>query len=150
MPEETTFRIPNPDGRRELIMIVDDDALVTLLVERVLTMEGYRVVTAGDGSEALRTYKKYKSQIQLVILDYKMPDMDGFALFNELRNINPNVPAVLTSGFVEQEDLDVMLAKGLRGFIPKPLTQQKLLSKVRALLDEIAHGIRLPSAPPEE
>jgi len=150
MPEETTFRIAKPDGLREFVMIVDDDALVTLLVERVLTTEGYRVITASDGCEALRTYKRFKSQIHLVILDYKMPDMDGYTLFNELRNVNPNVPAVLTSGFVEQEELDVMLANGLRGFIPKPLTQQKLLSKVRTLLDEIAHGTRLPSGPVEE
>jgi CheY-like chemotaxis protein len=118
-------------------MIVDDDPLVKMLVERVLSAEGYRVITASDGFQAIDIYKQYQSTIQLVILDFKMPGMDGFALFNELLALNPKVPAALTSGFVEDEQLEAMLAKGLRGFIPKPLTQQKLLLKVRSLLDAI-------------
>jgi CheY-like chemotaxis protein len=128
-------RIANPDGARELIMIVDDEDFVTLLAQRVLTDEGYRVVTARDGFQALDIYKKIQSQIGLVILDFTMPIMDGSEVFNELRMINPQVPVVLSSGFTEQDKLKWMLAKGLRGFIPKPYTQQKLLLQVRSTLD---------------
>jgi two-component system, cell cycle sensor histidine kinase and response regulator CckA len=137
MPEEIPLRVTNPNGPRELIMIVDDDTLVTMLVERVLTGEGYRVVTAEDGYKALAIYEKYFEQVQLVISDFKMPGMDGFALFHELRGINPDAHVVITSGFLEQERLDEMMAQGVRGFIPKPLTQRKLLEKVRAILDSI-------------
>jgi CheY-like chemotaxis protein len=135
MPDEITFSITNPEGALELIMIVDDDALVTLLVERVLTTEGYRVITVSSASKALGIYKQVFDEIDLVILDFKMPDMDGFTLFNELRAVNPKIRTALTSGYVEQEELEDMLSKGLRGFLPKPLTQQKLVAKVRAMLD---------------
>ncbi len=130
-------RIANPDGSRELIMIVDDEDFVTLLAQRVLTDEGYRVVTAKDGFQALDIYKKLGDKIELVILDFTMPIMDGSEVFNELRMINPQVPVVLSSGFTEQDKLKWMLAKGLRGFIPKPYTQQKLLLQVRSTLDAL-------------
>jgi len=128
-------RVVNPEGPRELILIVDDEDFVTLLAQRVLTDEGYRVVTARDGFQALDIYKKLQSEIQLVILDFTMPIMDGAEVFSELRMINPQVPVVLSSGFTEQDKLKWMLAKGLRGFIPKPYTQQKLLLQVRSTLD---------------
>jgi len=128
-------RIANAEGTRELILIVDDEDFVTLLAQRVLTDEGYRVVTARDGFQALDIYKKLQKEIQLVILDFTMPIMDGSEVFSELRMINPQVPVVLSSGFTEQDKLKWMLAKGLRGFIPKPYTQQKLLLQVRSTLD---------------
>jgi CheY-like chemotaxis protein len=128
-------RIANAQGPRELILIVDDEDFVTLLAQRVLTDEGYRVATARDGFQALDIYKKLQNEIELVILDFTMPIMDGAEVFNELRMINPQVPVVLSSGFTEQDKLKWMLAKGLRGFIPKPYTQQKLLLQVRSTLD---------------
>jgi CheY-like chemotaxis protein len=131
------IRIANAEGPRELIMIVDDEDFVTLLAQRVLTDEGYRVVTARDGFQALYIYKKLKGQIELVILDFTMPIMDGAEVFSELRMIDPQVPVVLSSGFTEQDKLKWMLAKGLRGFIPKPYTQQKLLLQVRSTLDSM-------------
>ncbi|MEA3188322.1 MAG: two-component system, cell cycle sensor histidine kinase and response regulator CckA [Chthoniobacter sp.] len=135
--ERGDVRIANPDGARELILIVDDENFVTLLAQRVLTDEGYRVITAKDGFQALDIYKKLQDTIQLVILDFTMPIMDGSEVFNELRQINPRVPVVLSSGFTEQDKLKWMLAKGLRGFIPKPYTQQKLLLQVRSTLDAL-------------
>ena len=133
--QHADVRIANAEGPRELIMIVDDEDFVTLLAQRVLTDEGYRVVTARDGFQALDIYKKLQDKIELVILDFTMPIMDGSEVFSELRMINPQVPVVLSSGFTEQDKLKWMLAKGLRGFIPKPYTQQKLLLQVRSTLD---------------
>ena len=66
-----------------------------------------------------------------------MPVMDGADVFAELQTINPKVPVVLSSGFAEQEPLRNMLSRGLRGFIPKPYTQQKLLTQVRSTLDAL-------------
>src|SRR5581483_6535470 len=135
--EQSDIKIANPNGPRELIMIVDDEDFVTLLAQRVLTDKGYRVITAKDGFQALEIYKKLQDQIRLVILDFTMPIMDGSEVFSELRLINPAVSVVLSSGFTEQDKLKWMLAKGLRGFIPKPYTQQKLLLQVRSTLDAI-------------
>ena len=131
------LKIFNSSGPRELVMIVDDEDFVTLLAQRVLADEGYRVLTAKDGFQAIDLYRKAQDQIALIILDFTMPVMDGSDVFTELLQINPKVPVVLSSGFAEQERLRGMLAKGLRGFIPKPYTQQKLLTQIRSTLDTL-------------
>jgi CheY-like chemotaxis protein len=136
-PPPAEVKINNPTGPRELVMIVDDEDFVTLLAQRVLADEGYRVVTAKDGFQAIELYRKLGEQIALIILDFTMPVMDGSDVFAELLEINPQVPVVLSSGFAEQERLRGMLAKGLRGFIPKPYTQQKLLTQIRSTLDTL-------------
>jgi CheY-like chemotaxis protein len=137
------IRIENPHGPNELIMIVDDEDFVSLLAQRVLTDSGYKVVRAKDGFVAIDYYNKLKDEISLIILDFTMPIMDGAEVFDELRQINPRAPVVLSSGFTEQDKLKFMLAKGLRGFIPKPYTQQKLLLQVRSTLDAIKNENRL-------
>jgi CheY-like chemotaxis protein len=120
-----------------MVMIVDDEDFVTMLAEKVLAGEGYRVVTAKDGFEAIDIYRKLGERISLIILDFTMPLMDGSDVFTELLDINPKVPVVLSSGFAEQDRLRGMLARGLRGFIPKPYTQDRLLTEVRTTLDTI-------------
>ena len=130
-------RVHNPSGNRELVMIVDDEDFITMLAQRVLADEGYRVIVARDGFQAIDMYRKLRDQIALIILDFTMPVMDGADVFAELLEINPEVPVVLSSGFAEQTRLQSMLARGLRGFIPKPYTHQKLLSQVRSTLDAL-------------
>lgn len=136
-PAPSEVKIFNPTGARELVMIVDDEDFVTMLAQRVLADEGYRVVTAKDGFRAIDIYRKLKEQIALVILDFTMPVMDGADVFAELLQINPKVPVVLSSGFAEQERLRSMLSRGLRGFIPKPYNQTKLLTQIRSVLDTL-------------
>ena len=130
-------KIFNPQGPLELVLIVDDEDFVTMLAQRVLVEQGYRVITAKDGFQALDLFRKLHREIALVILDFTMPVMDGADVFNEMLQIDPNVAVVLSSGFAEQDRLRGMLAKWLRGFIPKPYTQQKLLAQIRTTLDAI-------------
>lgn len=127
--------ILNPQGNRELILIVDDEPQITELAAEMLAEEGYRVIQAKDGFQALKIYQQLGPQIGLVILDFFLPIMDGDAVFDELRALNPNVSVVLSSGFAEQNKLGAMLAQGLRGFIPKPYTREKLLGQVRSTFD---------------
>lgn len=129
------IKVLNEKGSRELILLVDDESEVAELASLMLTDEGYRVILARDGFEALRIYQQISKQIGLVILDFFLPVMDGDAVFDELRALNPDVAVVLSSGFAEQSKLGNMLAQGLRGFIPKPYTREKLLEQVRSTLD---------------
>jgi len=129
------IRILNPRGKRELILLIDDDKEICELAGQMLTDEGYRVILAKDGFEALRIYQQIGKGIGLVILDFFLPIMDGDAVFDELRAINPNINVVLSSGFAEQSKVGAMLGLGLRGFIPKPYTSAKLLAQVRSILD---------------
>ena len=129
------IKVLNEKGNRELILLVDDETEIAELASVMLTDEGYRVIIARDGFEALRIYQQISKQIGLVILDFFLPVMDGDAVFDELRALNPDVVVVLSSGFAEQGKLGNMLSLGLRGFIPKPYTREKLLEQVRSTLD---------------
>jgi len=129
------IKVLNDKGERELILLVDDETEIAELASAMLTDEGYKVILARDGFEALRIYQQISKQIGLVILDFFLPVMDGDAVFDELRALNPEVAVVLSSGFAEQGKLGNMLAAGLRGFIPKPYTREKLLEQVRSTLD---------------
>jgi CheY-like chemotaxis protein len=128
-------RVKNPNGGREYLLLIEDEPDVADLASEMLAEEGYRVVIAHDGFEALKIYEKMGKQIGLVILDYFLPVIDGDAVFEELRSINPKVNVVLSSGFAEQTKIASMLAQGLRGFIPKPYSREKLLEQVRSTLD---------------
>jgi CheY-like chemotaxis protein len=128
-------RIKNPNGVREYILLVEDEPDVADVASEMLAEEGYRVVIAHDGFEALKIYENMGKQVGLVILDYFLPVIDGDAVFEELRLINPKVNVVLSSGFAEQSKIASMLAQGLRGFIPKPYGRDKLLEQVRSTLE---------------
>ena len=128
-------RVKNANGEREYLLLVEDEPDVADVASEMLADEGYRVVIAHDGFEALKIYEQMRKQIGLVILDYFLPVIDGDAVFEELKTINPEVNVVLSSGFAEQSKVGSMLAQGLRGFIPKPYGRAKLLEQVRSTLD---------------
>ena len=132
----------NPDGPRELILIIDDEPEIAEFASTILAEEGYKVIVAKDGFEALKIFQQIHSQIGLIILDFFLPVMDGDAVFEELKALNPSVNVVLSSGFAEQNKIGAMLAQGLRGFIPKPYTPEKLLEQVRSALDASRRPIR--------
>jgi CheY-like chemotaxis protein len=135
-------RIKNAHGPREYILLIEDEPDVADLASEMLAEEGYRVVIAHDGFEALKIYERMGKQIGLVILDYFLPVIDGDAVFEELRSINPKVDVVLSSGFAEQTKIASMLGQGLRGFIPKPYSRDKLLEQVRSTLDAARQATR--------
>lgn len=126
--------IANLTGKRPLILLVDDEPEVGVLTQLILSDEGYKVVTAQDGDQAIAIFEKLAAHISLVILDLIMPSMDGEDVFNRLREFDPGISVVLSSGFSNQEKLERMLARGLRGFIRKPFTQQRLLEEVRVIV----------------
>jgi CheY-like chemotaxis protein len=134
-PIPTDIAIRNPKGNRELILIIEDELEVAEMAAEMLSCHGYRVIVVHDGFAALKIYQRIGKQIALVILDFFLPIMDGDAVFDELRSLNPDIGVVLSSGFAEQSKISSMLGQGLRGFIPKPYTSEKLISQVRSILD---------------
>jgi CheY-like chemotaxis protein len=129
------FEVKNPKGLREYLLLIEDEPEVADLASEMLADEGYKVIIAHDGFDALKIYQAFGKNIGLVILDFFLPVMDGDAVFDELRLLNPDINVVLSSGFAEQSKIAAMLAQGLRGFIPKPYSRQKLLDQVRSTLD---------------
>jgi CheY-like chemotaxis protein len=134
--------ILNPEGARELIMVIDDEPEIAEFASTILAEVGYKVIVARDGFEALKIFQQNHDQIGLIILDFFLPVMDGDAVFEELKAINPSVNVVLSSGFAEQNKIGAMLAQGLRGFIPKPYTREKLLEQVQSAIEASHRPIR--------
>jgi CheY-like chemotaxis protein len=100
-------------------LLVDDEEVVRLVGAEMLRELGFVVITANDGNEAVEIFKNNPG-ISFVILDLTMPHMDGEQCFRELRQLNPNVKVIMSSGYNEQEVSQKFVGKGLAGFIQKP------------------------------
>jgi PAS domain S-box-containing protein len=129
-----------PRGNGELVLVVDDDALVRVTTTTLLTRHGYRVLVAGDGAEALVLFKARKGEIALVITDLDMPHVAGPALAEMARKMKPDIPILAISG--------VQPGKGSRapsnfadGFLLKPFTHEVMLSMVQSVLTSTSPNI---------
>jgi hypothetical protein len=124
----------NIEKGMETILVADDDAALRELAEKILTMFGYTVIMAVDGSDAVARFKANRDRIDLVILDIIMPEMNGKEAFDEMRKINPAVKGVFISGYTG----DIIRKRGLMeqgiDFIAKPLNLKQLLIKIRDVL----------------
>jgi CheY-like chemotaxis protein len=106
------------------------------MLTRLVGDFGYTVLTADSGCSALETYRKNRDKIDLVILDVFMPDMRGREVLRELFVINPDVRVLLSSGYSEESEHKELIALGARGFIGKPFVVERLLLKIREVLQE--------------
>jgi PAS domain S-box-containing protein len=107
------------------VLLVDDEETVRGIGTEMLKKLGFTVITAGDGSEAVEQFKQ-NPDISFVILDLTMPHMDGEQCFRELRQLNPHVKVMMSSGYNEQEVTPKFVGKGLVGFIQKPYKMSAL------------------------
>jgi CheY-like chemotaxis protein len=113
---------------------VDDEDLITQVGKEMLKKLGYTVFTAENGHEAIQIYQKNKDKIDMVILDMIMPGMNGGEVFEKLKEINPKVRVLLSSGYNINGQAVHILEKGCMGFIQKPFDLQKLSQKIRSVL----------------
>jgi CheY-like chemotaxis protein len=124
-----------PPGGKETVLVVDDEETIRELVKDILEEIGYSVLTAGNGFEAVEIYRERIGKIGLVILDMTMPGMGGRETFEKLRELNPRVRAILSTGYSEDERARQMLAMGVKAFVQKPYRIDDLASTVRRILD---------------
>lgn len=118
----------------ETLLIIDDEKDILRMAESVLTEYGYKTYCVSSGREGLRTFVEKKDQIDLVILDIKMPDMGGREVLEEMVKIDPEVSVLLSSGYSDEDQHHELLRMGAVGFIGKPFIVDRLLRKVRNIL----------------
>jgi len=111
-----------------MIFLVDDEENYRELIAKVLTKAGYAVLQAADGMGALSLLER--SNVDLVISDILMPVLNGYALVARLREKWPDMPVILTTGFLSPDAAKSMM-KGSVDFIPKPINAETLLDMVR-------------------
>ena len=147
----TTFTIYLPSSDKELvqgkttaeeiltgtetILLVDDEQMVLEVNKELLESMRYKVYAAGSGQEGIAVYMEKKDKIDLVILDMVMPGISGSETFDRLREINPDVKVLLSSGYSLTGEAQAIMDRGCNGFLQKPFRLEELSGKVREMLD---------------
>ena len=116
------------------ILLVDDEKTVLEVGVLLLEKLGYRVIQADSGKQAVKLFEKNRDDIDLVIVDIIMPEMGGGEVFDRIRQIEPDVNVLLSSGYSINGQAREILDRGGRGFIQKPFTLQQLSQKIKATL----------------
>ncbi|MBN2123602.1 MAG: PAS domain S-box protein [Deltaproteobacteria bacterium] len=129
---------PAPEGIRrgkETILLVDDEDSVLDVGRQILESLGYRVIAAKSGDEAIDLYGKEGDAVSLIILDLVMPGMDGGAVFDRIKEANPQAKILLSSGYSIESRAGEVMERGCNGFIQKPFTPEHLSNRIREILD---------------
>jgi CheY-like chemotaxis protein len=121
------------------ILVVDDEPVARDLLESFLVLEGYKVMCAQDGIEALELFQQHAGTFEVVILDVLMPRMDGCDALEALRGIDPTIPVIVMSGFAPGERVERMIGQPGTSFITKPFVLGDVLIRIESVL---GHGAR--------
>ena len=119
----------------ETILLIDDEAMILDVGQAMLKKLGYQVISADNGEKALEVVRQEGRRIDLVILDLIMPGMDGGATFDRIRELVPELPVIIASGYAMDGKAADILARGGNGFMQKPFTIRELSKKVREVID---------------
>jgi two-component system, cell cycle sensor histidine kinase and response regulator CckA len=119
----------------ETILLVDDEGFILDVGAQMLTHLGYKVIPAGGGREGLEIFNGRKDEIDLVVLDMIMPDLGGRETFERIKEIDPGVRVLLSSGYSLDGQAEEIMEKGCKGFIQKPFSLGELAGKIRGVLD---------------
>jgi len=120
---------------KEYILLVDDEETIIETGKEMLEYLGYSVETSINGADALELFKNHPQQFDLIITDMTMPGMNGDVLSRKILEIRPDIPIIICTGYNPQIDEKIATENGLKAFIFKPLTFQKLATTVRNVLD---------------
>ncbi len=123
----------------EHILFVDDEKAVIEIEQDMLERLGYKVTSCSSSLEALKAFRASSDKFDIVITDMQMPNMSGDKLASELTKIRPDIPVLLCTGFSETMSEDKAAAKGIKGFLLKPIVMKDLAQKIREVLDEKTH-----------
>ena len=129
-----TDKKDNDEGQ-PVILFADDDAICLDVGVKILQKLGYIVLEARDGKEAIEVFRKNQSEVNLVILDMKMPYNGGTA-FLQLKKINADVKVLIASGYAKDQQIREMMEQGCSGFIQKPFSINALSRKIMNVLND--------------
>ena len=116
------------------LLVADDSETVLLMLQRRLEMEGYDVVTATDGFEALEALRDTASQDpDVILLDAMMPNMSGIEVLEQLRESGSEIPVLMISAHLDAQEPDRMRSLGASDCIPKPFEWEDLIGKIEEL-----------------
>jgi diguanylate cyclase (GGDEF)-like protein len=115
--------------KKDSILIIDDDAAILNFMKIVLEMEGYECETAISSQAALERVQS--TPFDIMITDIVMPGMNGLELTGKAKGIRPNMPVIITTGFVDNFSYDKAMEAGASDFIKKPFTEKELIARIK-------------------
>lgn len=121
--------------RPRTILVVEDEPPDRLLLRSVFEKAGYQVLTAKDGIEAIDIYRRQAGTVDLVVCDMALPSLGGWTVYLSLKEIDPDVKMILTSGYLDEQVKSSFVAGGVKDFIAKPYATETLLQSVRDALE---------------
>jgi CheY-like chemotaxis protein len=124
-----------PRQNDETVLVTDDESMVLDLVRTLLQAQGYKVLLAADGPEAIRISKEHPGAIDLLLTDMVMPGMSGPELAKELMARRPLMKVLYMSGYTEYAVVNQGVMERVQSFIWKPFSNAALAQKVREVLD---------------
>jgi len=113
-------------GEGKAVLVAEDEEMVRDLLERMIGRLGYRALLARNGAEALRLYQAHADEVFAVVADMLMPRMSGLDLFERLREINPSLPVILTTGYADSEEAERLREQGVSAVLQKPFHMREL------------------------
>lgn len=125
----------------EVILFAEDEVQQLELMRRVLEAEGYRVLAAQDGIEAVTLYRLHKNEIALVILDIKMPKLNGWDSFQDMKRDDPQLKVLVATAYPDSEVRSAMARGELHDLFIKPYVVDIFLRRVSELIRENQRGI---------
>ncbi|MBW1705471.1 MAG: PAS domain S-box protein [Deltaproteobacteria bacterium] len=135
--EITTEKVPHEDLLRATgtILLVDDEEMIIDVGGQMLEKLGFEVLIARNGKEAMEVYEKNRDRIDIVVLDMIMPGMGGGETYDKLKENNPDIKVLLSSGYSIDGRATKILDRGCNGFIQKPFDIEKLSHSIRKTID---------------
>jgi CheY-like chemotaxis protein len=123
-----------PSGHGEVVLVVDDEASIREITKGTLETYGYKVLTAGDGTEALAIYAEHRDAVALVLTDMMMPYMDGPSTIRALQKMNPNIKIIAATGLSANAKTSDGSALNVQKFLSKPYSAESLLIAIAEVL----------------
>jgi CheY-like chemotaxis protein len=123
----------NADSK-ETILWVDDEEIALKVWSLMLQKLGYTVLKARHGYEALEIFENNKNRISLVILDMRMPGMNGCEVYDRLKEIQPETKIIIASGYIDQYSIEELSKRDFNGYIEKPFKLKELSDKIEEVL----------------
>jgi two-component system, cell cycle sensor histidine kinase and response regulator CckA len=132
---ERNLTSDSPDkARQDTILIVEDEPLMLRLLEKFFSQRGYYILAAADGEQAVEIYHSYKSRIDAVLLDIRLPKATGEKVFRRLKEENAAVKVVMASGYLAPGIKSDLGLAGVKGFVDKPYQLDELVEVLRNVI----------------
>jgi DNA-binding NtrC family response regulator len=121
--------------RDRYILLVEDEEQIRILVHDMLESAGYKVILSSNAEEGIEIFKGQQDLIDLILLDYYLPDGSGLDVLRKIKEIDDSTKVLITSGFELHEDIEKAIEEGAIGFISKPFNREQIINMIQQIID---------------